>query len=455
MARSKNATALFEVIHTAKKPPKASPTGGGIPAPKWWAKGGKSADRPTAAAPDAPADRDDADDEAPHVEPSGGTRRSWLAAARKPADPVQSATEAHAEDEPADEEPSPVYITRIYPPEGTAADPSDAADVAHEPAGDPDEPVEATPVLSRPPVEPPAERPSWADRRAKVLAERTTSSDPTFDPTADVAPSDLRGARSRKRVAEVPDEAPPAPRPQRVRRSAGPTPSAHKMGVDSALELDRAAGEVRFRLSYGGAIAAGAILLIVIVIAFLAGRQRPVAESVADGSNTVRAAGDTSVHGVAPDASAGMMAAASNAAPTVAPPAPTRPAAVPEVAAPAAATLPPEPAPAPAEPAPRQVGFMYVVIQSYPDRETATRAGEFLNRNGVPCTVIPGLSGFALRDWYSVVGLQPFARGDHRPPVQEYLRHLTALGPKFSPKVYNQFQPQMYTWRADSDAPRP
>ncbi len=98
---------------------------------------------------------------------------------------------------------------------------------------------------------------------------------------------------------------------------------------------------------------------------------------------------------------------------------------------------------------------MYAVVQSYPDRETARRAGAFLNRSGVPCTVVPGLSGFALRDWYSVVGLQAFARGDHSAAEQAYMRQLSALGPKFSTKVYNQFQPQMYTWRADSDTPKP
>src|SRR5947209_16340499 len=37
MAKGKHATALFEVIHTSRRPPKASPSGG-IPTPKWWFK---------------------------------------------------------------------------------------------------------------------------------------------------------------------------------------------------------------------------------------------------------------------------------------------------------------------------------------------------------------------------------------------------------------------------------
>ena len=428
MARSKNATALFEVIHTAKRPPKASPSGGGIPAPKWWAKGGKSADRPHAAAHDAPAEVDEAGEEAPAA-PSGGTRRSWLAAARRSAEQQPTGADPSPADDSGDAESSKVYITHIYPP-GT----DDRA--THESGHESGDDVGEAPVFTEPPADgPAADRPSWADRRAKVLAER--ASDPTFDPTADVAPSDLRGRRSRPLAAEA-EDVPPTPRPPRVRRSAGPTPSAIRSG-EAAVALDRSAGEVRFRLSYGGAIAAGAILLIVILIAYLAGRQRPVAESLVDGPTAGRTVATT------PPALAAVSAATAPAA------------------APAPATVPPAtgvpvapPAPVePAAPAARQVGMMYVVVQSYPDRETARRAGDFLNRSGVPCTVVPGLSGFALRDWYSVVGLQPFARGDRRPAVQTYLQQLTALGPKFSAKVYNQFQPQLYTWRPDSDAPRP
>src|SRR5947208_224927 len=37
MAKNKHSTALFEVIHSSKKPPKASPAAS-IPTPKWWFK---------------------------------------------------------------------------------------------------------------------------------------------------------------------------------------------------------------------------------------------------------------------------------------------------------------------------------------------------------------------------------------------------------------------------------
>src|SRR5882724_11537467 len=49
MAKGKHATALFEVIHSASRPPKASPTGG-IGVPRWWFKG-RAAKEPAPTAP--------------------------------------------------------------------------------------------------------------------------------------------------------------------------------------------------------------------------------------------------------------------------------------------------------------------------------------------------------------------------------------------------------------------
>jgi hypothetical protein len=482
MARSKNATALFEVIHTSKKPPKAGPTGGAIPAPKWWAKGSKPADRPAPPAPHGSTEAEEAhDDEDPHVEPSGGTRRSWLAAARQKAAAQQRSPEAAAEDEPVDDEPaddapSRVYITRIYPSDavdkaddttdGGAAAQAAADELSDEPA--PETATSSKSFFSKPmnsrsaPVDAQAaDRPSWAERRARVLADRdqsSPSSDPSFDPTADVDPADLRSPRPRKRVTpEFDDVPPPAPRVPKPRKSAGPKPSAYRVDSDSAVAVDREAGEVRFRLSYGGAIFAAAILLVLVVIAYLAGRQwSPGTEAIADGTAAGRSTSDGATSTVTPangDAS-GMMAAVSTTAPTAAATPPSPPTLV-TSQVPTAAPVVVQPSATPPEPVARQAGLLYAVVQSYPDRETADRAGDFLNRNGVPCTVIPGLNGFALRDWFSVVGLQGFPRGDHAAALQNYLRQLTALGPKFSSKVYNQFQPQLYTWRSDSDVPRP
>ena len=65
MARHKNSTALFDVIHAAKKPPKSSPSAS-IPAPRWWGKDKKPL-KPVAA------------DQTENV----GRQRSWLLAAKQ------------------------------------------------------------------------------------------------------------------------------------------------------------------------------------------------------------------------------------------------------------------------------------------------------------------------------------------------------------------------------------
>ena len=442
MARGKNATALFEVIHTSKRPPKASPSGG-IPAPRWWSKGGGKAAEPEQSP-------DEAGDAAPPAEPSGGTRRSWLAAARKSAEQQPAAVEPAYPDEQesappvADEEPPRVVITRRYPlgtPERSPEEPQQH-----------DQPQHEVPMFAEPPEAPltedaapaPAERP-WMSRQSKVAPERAAD----FDPTADVGVSNGRLVRPEGRLGKRADE--PAPRQPRVRRSAGPTPSAAKGAMDSAVSLDHDAGEVRFRLSYAGAILAAVILLIVIVIAYLAGRTG--GESAADLSASVGGSppAATVASGAAGPAGAasGMMAAVSPTPPAKIAPTPATP------PTPAAAPLPAPADDVAAEPPARRAGLMYAVVQSYPDRETARRAADFLDRKGVACTVVPALSGFALRDWYSVVGLQPFPRGVHGSAVQNYLAQVTQLGQAFSTKSYNQFRPQLYTWRADSDVPRP
>ena len=362
MARSKNATALFEVIHTAKKPPKASPTGGGIPAPKWWAKGGgKNADRPAV---------DPAADTEPTPEPTAGTRRSWLAAARRSAEPSQPGTDA-LPDEQA--EASKVVITRIYPPDAPDRRSVEVPDGPPDPASGDEGPVFAASQVDEPEEAPvaerPAERPSWSERRARALAERSSSSsDPAFDPTADVAAADLRTPRANRWADEEP---PPAPRERRPRRSAGPTPSAMVGVEDSPVTLDRSAGEVRFRLSYGGAVAAAVILLVVILIAYLAGQsvgQHSGAESAADLTAGGRPAPTGVATAAAPAATTSAMLAATAPAAGAVGPASAVPAAV--AAAPAAAPVPAAD-PVTAEPPARKVGQMYVVLQSYPDRETA------------------------------------------------------------------------------------
>ena len=461
MARNKNATALFEVIHTAKRPPKASPNGAGMPTPKWWSRGGAKGDE---AADPTGADASPT----PAAETSGGTRRSWLSAARRPADAARSTDESavvdayddrHDDDpddgpaarEPTRREPAEpesddagpaVVITKYYP-----SDTPDAVAADDEPAvHDEDAPTAAPAVADEPSAD---AKPSWATRRAKVVADRAATtpaeSSSSFDPTANVSPADLRAERlARRVVAPVAADAPAEPR--KPRRSAGPRPSALKPDVEPALSVDRTAGEVRVRLSYGGAIAAGVILLVVLVIAYLVGqRSGPAAESAAIDPSV----GQMRPAVASPTASAPnqMMAAAGPAAPSpaVAPAPLMRPAAT--------AVVPVAAVPVAEPPAPRQAGMMYVVVQYYPDRETSNRAAAFLTARGLPCSVVAGPAGGALGGWYAVTGQRAFPHNAHGEAVQKYLAGIAELGPKFDTRVYNQFQPRLYTWRAGTDAP--
>ena len=229
---------------------------------------------------------------------------------------------------------------------------------------------------------------------------------------------------------------------------------------DAMVGFDSVTGDVRFHLSYGGIIAIGFILLMALAIAFIAGTQTKSLSAQADPLDTKQAASNTSSNAqVTGSSTAGLALAVSPSKSDAADPDPS---VMPEVLSvspksprtPAALSPPPAVKPAPlAIKATRDIGMIYVVIQSYPDQDLAQKACDFVNHAGVPCTLVQGLSGWAMKDWYSVVGLQPFNK--HDPGLEEYERAVTAMGLKFSNKIYNQFQPQGYTWRADSDQGEP
>ncbi len=57
----------------------------------------------------------------------------------------------------------------------------------------------------------------------------------------------------------------------------------------------------------------------------------------------------------------------------------------------------------------RQVNLNYLLVQSYGDDKTAQEACDFLNKNGIPCTIERGIKNWR-KDFYLVVGLQGFPR---------------------------------------------
>jgi hypothetical protein len=97
-------------------------------------------------------------------------------------------------------------------------------------------------------------------------------------------------------------------------------------------------------------------------------------------------------------------------------------------------------------PAARQVNLNYVLVQSYGDEKTATEARDFLNANGVPCTIEQGVKGWR-KDFYLVIGLQGFPRASG-PEYTAYRSKLEALSAQFapSPHSYKRFDPMAIKW---------
>jgi hypothetical protein len=96
-------------------------------------------------------------------------------------------------------------------------------------------------------------------------------------------------------------------------------------------------------------------------------------------------------------------------------------------------------------PAPRQVNLNYVLVQSYGDENTAREACEFLNKNGIPCTIERGVKNWR-RDFYLVIGLQGFARVSG-PDYVAYRDRIESLSAQFaSPHSYKGFAPQAIKW---------
>lgn len=400
MARHKNSTALFDVIHAAKKPPKSSPSAS-IPAPRWWGKDKKPL---KAVATGDPTE-------------NVGKQRSWLLAARQNAAVAPPSVSAAIAPVPSGSSDAPV--------EG------ESQALIVEPAA----PTETAPIEATGTETPPAvPKPRFIDRFRSKAPKPVTAVEVDTPVQAD-EPAELLAPPLPVFDAQT---QPPEPQPQ-------PQQAAESRDTrEKAVRVDRASGDVRFSLSYGGIIAIGFIMLMALAIAFIAGTHAQFASNTDDVPD---------VKGTRPAAPAnsGLMAAVGPTKPTDAPPI-----VQPDVLAvsPRTPSQSADPDPLPAAPlrikATRDIGLIFIVIQSYTDPLMAQKACDFVNHHGVECTVVQGLAGWAPRDWYSVVGLKPYRR--HDPGLEQDEQALNALGLKFNRDYLNQFQPQGYTWRADSDA---
>jgi hypothetical protein len=99
----------------------------------------------------------------------------------------------------------------------------------------------------------------------------------------------------------------------------------------------------------------------------------------------------------------------------------------------------------------RQNGLNYAIIQSYPDRETAEKAAEFLTKSGIPCTVERNLPNWKLPwpDASVVVGIRGFAKVQNNPALDAYKKSIMEVSAKFSNgrNHFTAFAPFMYQWK--------
>jgi hypothetical protein len=96
---------------------------------------------------------------------------------------------------------------------------------------------------------------------------------------------------------------------------------------------------------------------------------------------------------------------------------------------------------------PRVIGLNYAIIQTYPEGEmqAAQAACDFLNKNGIPCT-LEKTDYVRNPNWVCLVGTAGFTKissGDYL----TYVDHILALAEKFPTSRFNKFNPKPFKWR--------
>lgn len=237
-------------------------------------------------------------------------------------------------------------------------------------------------------------------------------------------------------IAMAPTSAPvaaAAPTPARIDVPAG-------VGGNAGSERRSAGargGEFHLRMSYTGAVIAGFAGITIMAAAFLAGQRMPTTPRPTLSQVTVD---QLRVQPPQP----GVI----NVRRDVPPPSDysTR-------NEPATSPNANRPNPAPPQAVPRKVrqtGLNYVLIQSYPPEEEkmAHEAVKLLTENGIDCTVERGVAGYGAR-WFSVVGLDGFAKVSNNPQLEAYTRKVKSVSERNAKKgSFKAFAPTPVKWLA-------
>lgn len=260
---------------------------------------------------------------------------------------------------------------------------------------------------------------------------------PATSTPADVMPPRIEAEAS----APLP-AAPPAPRPPA--RATGSIPYASRSSAVH-LDFDRARKEITLRLRYTTALVSAFGVCAIVCSAYVIGRhlnQGPQTASAAPASSAAPLyARQAPQAGVATATRQQLLHPLANETPqprrTDTPVAPTR------------TTAPLSLVPASAETGmPRAIGLNYVIIQTYPGEEAdgaAKAACDFLNKNGIPCTLEK--TDYARNpNWICLVGTAGFAKISSN-DYKTYVDNIIKLGDKFPSSRFDHFRPAAFKWK--------
>lgn len=253
--------------------------------------------------------------------------------------------------------------------------------------------------------------------------------------------------------AALPSKAAPATAAQPADEAAEAPTEALPVATSPVRSRRAGAREITLTLSYPTLAIAAAAAVMLMVVAFLAGKHlaRPVGLTGPSMQQVRNGKAFPEVLNVNGSSGAGANRAAPQAPVDVVSEIETSPAALPggkpEAVAgrPGAlvAAAPPQPAAVGASDSRRVVGRNYVIAQSYPEESAAQKAVDLLQRNNIPASVeqIDASPG-----WYCVVTRVGFDRGQGA-DMERYIEQIRSVNAQATRERLKKFEPYGYKWK--------
>jgi hypothetical protein len=247
-------------------------------------------------------------------------------------------------------------------------------------------------------------------------------------------------------TASDPIEAPPAPMPCTSVMNASPLRSVGSRSSAVHLDFDRDRKEITLRLRYTTAVVSAFGVCVLIGLAYVVGGH------MRHGPQTASAAGQPTIQQLLkqPPQAGVIVLNRQRAVRPVSTDAP-KPVPVADNSASANIDIPRATAsliPAGAETRlPRTIGLNYAIVQTYPPEETqiAQAACEFLNSNGIPCS-LETTDYVRNPRWLCLVGTAGFTKISSQ-DYKGYVDNIIKLGEKFPSSHFDRFKPAAYKWK--------